>query len=277
MLNKVEVRTDQGAVLTLPLEGSLDGLYITDIEGLDPVKATIVSSSFANLDGAQYQSSRREDRNLVFKISLEPDYAYDSVRNLRKRLYNFFMPKSRVNLRFFMDGDSAVDISGRVETFVSPLFAQKPEVTISIICFDPDFYTPIPIVISQNSLDPMATSLPDYLFKYDGSVDTGVKFTLNVDKSVANMSISLRPASGLIQNLSFQAQLLAGDVLRISTIPGAKGATLTRGTTISSILYGISPYSDWLSLTPGDNYLRVLVAGSVMPYTLEYNDKFGGL
>ena len=68
MLKRVEVVTPQGAVLDLPLGDISSSLQIESIEGLDPVKATIASSSFAQLDGAQYQSSRRETRDIKLRI-----------------------------------------------------------------------------------------------------------------------------------------------------------------------------------------------------------------
>ena len=60
MLTRVEVRNDHGNLLNLSLQEILGGFIVEEIQGLDPVAATIVSSSFAQLDGEQYQSSRRE-------------------------------------------------------------------------------------------------------------------------------------------------------------------------------------------------------------------------
>src|SRR6187431_1368607 len=101
MFDKLEVRTDQGALLTLSLQEVEEGFIISDIDGLDPVKATIVSSAFAKLDGEVFQSARREKRNIILSLDLEPDYSIGSVQSLRNKLYQFFMPKSRVMLRFF--------------------------------------------------------------------------------------------------------------------------------------------------------------------------------
>ncbi len=99
MLVSLEVITRQFQSLLLPLNEVLNGFAVESIEGLEPVKATLVSSSFAQIDGAQYHSSRREPRNIKLKMGLEPDYVTDSVRDLRHRLYGFLMPKSEVTLR----------------------------------------------------------------------------------------------------------------------------------------------------------------------------------
>ncbi len=56
MLIKVEARTSSGALLILPLDDVSSGYVVEEIEGLDPVKATLVSSSFAQADGEQYHT-----------------------------------------------------------------------------------------------------------------------------------------------------------------------------------------------------------------------------
>lgn len=273
MLNKLEVRTDQGDLLTLPLQDISEGYLIQDIVGLDPVKATIVSSSFALLDGSQYQSSRRENRNIVLSLGLEPDWGSGTVQELRSRLYTFFMPKSNVNLRFFGTGAPTLNISGRVESFESSLFVKDPKVTISIICFDPDFTALTPSSIAGNT----TAGLTETLITYSGTVETGIVFTLELNRSLTDFAIYHRPPDGVVKTLEFSSPMLDTNVLTISTVSGAKGATLLVGSTESSILYGISPYSKWIELVPGDNYIRVYAVGAAIPYTIDYVDRYGGL
>src|SRR3954470_19978896 len=113
MIYKVEVRSPQGDLLTLELDDISDGLLVKEIKGLDPVKATLVSSSFAQQDGSYYQSSRRENRNIGLVLGLVPDPAVSSVRAVRNGLYRYFMSESAVSLRFFDDEDDlTVDIDG---------------------------------------------------------------------------------------------------------------------------------------------------------------------
>src|SRR5690606_20585056 len=122
MLTRVDVVTPRGEVLALPFQDISGGYVIHDIDGLDPVRATISSSSFAQLEGAQYQNAQREARNLIFKLGFEPDYATTDVRGLRSELYRFLMPKSEVLFRFYIDDVLFVEIAGRVEAFEAPLF-----------------------------------------------------------------------------------------------------------------------------------------------------------
>jgi hypothetical protein len=273
MITKVEVRTVSGALLTLELEDTSDGIVLEEILGLDPVKATLVSSSFAQMDGAQYHSSRREPRNILLKLGLEPDYITESVREVRTRLYSFFMPKSQIELRFYMLDGLIVNISGRVESFESPMFTRDPKVDISVMCFDPDFVVLDEITLTGDTID---TEI-ETLVEYEGTVETGIVLILNVDRTLTEFTVYHRPPDNVVRNLDFAAELEAGDVVTISTVVGDKYATLVRGATVSSILYGVSPQSNWHQLEQGDNYLRVYAEGAGVPYEISYTPRYGGL
>lgn len=273
MLTKVEAVTAQGETLSLPLQDVSGGYVVQDIDGLDPVKATIVSSSFAQLDGTQYQSSRRENRNIVLTLGFEPDFVTTTVAGLRSNLYRFFMPKSYVTLRFFIDDVHFVDISGRVESCGAPLFSKEPEVEVSILCFDPDFAAPDSVVLNGSTVADTTESLVEY----EGSVETGFVFKLLVDRALTGFSIDSRQAGGAFQSFEFAAILQAGDTVEISTVAGSKYARLTRAGVQSSILYGVSPASAWVNLFPGDNLLRVSAEGAPVPFNITYTAKYGGL
>lgn len=275
MLEKVEVLTEQGVLLTLPLQDISEGYSVQDIEGLDPVKATLISSTFGLMDGEQYQSSRREKRNIILTLGYEPDYETGSVQDLRKKLYSFFMPKSRVLLRFFQAGEPTAQIYGRVESFDSPKFAKEPIAVISVVCFDPDFYNPTPALITGNT----TSSTVETTHIYPGSVESGILFRLLVDRSITEFTIYHRPPDDTLRSLDFvtASPLQPGDVLSISTIPGNKYVTLTRGGVDISFLFGVSPQSDWISFFPGKNKLRIYAEGAGIPYQIEYTTKFGGL
>ncbi len=277
MLNKVDVTTNQGALLELLLGDSSDGYSVKDIDGLDPVKATLVSSSFANMDGEQYHSSRRESRNIVFKLGLEPGYATGSAKELRNNLYKFFMPKTSVKIRFHDDDLGFLDIEGRIESFDCPLFVKEPEATISLLCYDPDFYEPSPITFDG------VTTWMDIIeaeIEYEGSVETGFTFNIVVDQDLPEgLTIFHRAPDNSFSSLEFDKPLSVGDVLNISTVSGAKGATLSNDLGSNSILYGVTRQSNWINLFPGTNYIRVYVEeeGAAIPYTIQYTNKHGGL
>lgn len=275
MLEKVEVRTDRGELLTLYLEDISGGITVQDIDGLDPVKATMVSSTMAQLDGEQFQTSRREKRNIIFTLGFEPNYVTTTVDVLRKRLFAFFMPKTRVLLRFFPDGEDPVDIYGLIESFDSPKFVKDPTTTISILCFDPDFYDPTPTIMTGTTVG----NTLETTHVYPGTVDTGILFRLKVNRNLSSFTIHHRPGDGSLRTFEFSSAtpLLAGDVLTISTIPGKKHVTLRRGSVNHPYLFAVTPQSNWITLFPGTNKIRVFSEGAAVPYEIEYATKFGGL
>lgn len=273
MLTKLEVTSGQGSLLSLPLSDISSGFIVQQIDGLDPVKATLSSTAFSGLDGEQFQSSRRETRNIKITLGLDPDPLVDTVRTLRKQLYAYFLPRSVINLTFYMDDGLTVSIAGVVETFESTLFAQEPSVDISIICYDPDFYVPTSSVLAGNSTESSAVTVVDY----DGEIPTGFVFTLNVNRTLGDVTIYNTTPNEGIRSLDYTGSLVAGDVLTISTVTGGKGATLTHLGASSSVLYGISPQSSWVDLKPGSNQIRIYAAGTAIPYTISYTTKYGGL
>lgn len=275
MLDKVEVLTEQGVLLTLPLQDISQGYSVQGIDGLDPVKAILVSSSFAQMDGEIYQSARREKRNIILTLGYEPDYATGTVQDLRKKLYGFFMPKQRVLLRFFQTGEPVVQIYGRIEDFTSPKFQKEPQAVISILCFDPDFYNPTPVVLNGTT----TSSAIETTHIYPGTVETGIIFRLLVNRAITEFTLYHSPSDDTLRSLEFAtaSPLIAGDVLTISTIPGNKYARLTRGGVNTSLLFGVSPQSNWINLFQGTNKLRVYAEGAPIPYQIEYTTKYGGL
>ncbi|QEQ93888.1 minor tail protein [Streptomyces phage Kardashian] len=277
MLTTIEARSRQGNLLSLPLEDDSSGLRVAKIEGLDPVKANLVSSGFANSDGEIFQSSRRETRNIKLNIELDPNpESGDTVRDLRKRLYRFFMPESEIKLTFVLEEGLDVDIVGRIESCETDHFSQEPAVDISIICFDPDFIDPTPMVVTGMStadVDPM-------IVDYEGTVEVGVVITLGpVVEAIPDFVLYHTLPNDEVRTLEFDNIALAvGDTLTISTVFGSKGATLVHDGASSSALYGISPQSNWIALEPGENQLKLYssVAGG-SPWSVEYFNKYGGL
>lgn len=273
MITKVETRNVLGELLTLTLDDVTDGFIVEDIDGLGPVKASIASSSYAIRPGAKFQSSRREIRNILIKIILEPDYSTDTVFSLRQKLYDYFMTESMVDLKIFDSTGLIVDVSGIVESCDPAIFTKDPRVDISIICHEPDLVDPTEVEISGDT----TSSATETLITYVGNIKTGFEFILNVDRTLSDFTIYLRGPDNVVKSMDFSADLLAGDILTINTIAGSKGVTLVRSGTTSSPLYGIADESTWLELSKGSNYIRVYATGDPIPWDITYNTRYGGL
>lgn len=282
LLNALNILNNRGSTLNLPLEDSSGGFVVREIQGLDPVKATLVSSSFANMDGEQFHSSRRDPRNIKLKLGLSPDWSTSDVEALRKMLYQYFMPKSNPKFIFHMYDKYATDVSlefldleidGRIETFDGPLFVADPVVDISVMCFNPDFVDPTNVIFNGNTVSDVTQADLNYL----GTVDTGVVFNLHINRVIADFTIYHTAPDGSLDSIYISYPFLAGDLLTISSVIGAKSVLLTRAGVQTSILYALSPQSGWLTLEPGDNQIRVYTAGAAIPYDIQYTNKYGGL
>lgn len=273
MISTIEVRNPNGALLSLMFEDTNTGYIIEDVGGITPVKATIVTSSFGQSDGVQFHATHREARNIMLKLGLEPVPGLYSVGRLRQNLYDWFMTEMPVHLRFVMDDNLEIDIYGRVESCEPDVFERDPKVNISILCPQPDFFDRTTVVVSGSSTSISSVTNVNYV----GSIEAGVLFTLNVNRTLSEFSIYAELPNGDLQVLDFEKALVNGDIVRISTIQGNKFVTLTHLGVTSSILPAVSPQSSFIEFRKGTNKLRVYATGAAIPYTLEYVTKYGAL
>ena len=271
----MEVRNTAGDVLTLPFADPIAGLFIKEIEGLDPVKANIVTSSFATQDGEQYQSARRPARNMLFKLGFAPDWDEITIETIRDYLDKWFMTKQLDELRLYNTAGLVVSIVGRCESNDSPRFTTDPDATIGMYCFLPDFIG----MTNETVLGSSVNDVTESVVNYKGTTDTGFLFTMNVNRTISGFSFYIRGVDGIQYAMDFalpSGNMVDGDVLKISTVPGNKYATLTHLGVDINVLHAVSPSSPWVSLQPGANALRLLVSGSgAIPYTIQYTDKYG--
>lgn len=277
-IDKVEVTNSQGNLLTLTLEDTSNGYIVEEIDGLDPVKSTVVSSSFATMDGQQYQASSRDIRNITILLGYDPDYNTDqTVRQLRNDLYPFFMPNQQeISLKFYMTDGLTVVINGRVESFEAPLWAQEPTASISILCMNPDLVDPT--LVQMHSTFATTDTVP-HLVHVDGTMPTGLtSLSFTAGRVLDGFSIYQADPSGDLHTMQITAPIQVADVIQMCTIKGQKSLTLTRAGVTTSILWAVSPQSVWVLLQPGDNTMY-LNASSTNPtnVNVDFNNRYGGL
>lgn len=279
MLTKIEARSPSGDLLSLPLDDISGGFVVADVQGLGPIKATIVTSAIATMPGAHIQNTRREPRNILLSLELAPDYTSDTVRDLRFRLYDFFMPEASVNLRFVHEvGDSfEVEINGVVEDNQDEIFTKEPTAEISIICASPDFTVLEDVVFEGDTVD----DLTEALIAYPGTVSTGAVVTMTLVQDIEDITIFLRGPDNITRRFSVSGNMLTGDIVEINSMPGSKGVTVTRSGTPFSLLAGVGLPPFWPVLAKGNNYIRVIADGpdpfTSIPYEVSYRPKYGGL
>src|SRR5690606_20740545 len=106
-------------------------------------------------------------------FGMEPHYGGGSVQDIRRRLYNFLLPKMPITLRFTTGDGDVRAIKGMVEDFKAPMFVKEPEVDISILCFDPDFADPEEKMAFGYGQSSYGYDYPGAIVNYAGSTPTG--------------------------------------------------------------------------------------------------------
>lgn len=246
MLTQVDITNVRSETLSLTLMDASGGYAIKEIDGLDPVNATLTTSTLAQVDGAQPQNASRTTRNVTMKLGLEPDFLSTTVQSLRSNLYNYLMPKANIELGFYLDGSLFAKASGQVESFENAMFSADPEVDISIICYNPDFFAPADVELDSDTVSTTDTTT----INYAGTSDTGVIFTLSIDRDLDDLTLYNTAPDTTIQQFHLEGTgaFVSGDILTINTIPGQKSVMLTRDSITSSVLFYVDDNAVWLSL-----------------------------
>jgi hypothetical protein len=281
VLTKVEILGLRLFAPTLPLlEGGSAGsdpLQILNVEGLGPVKAAITTSPYGVFDGESYLGGNVGKRNIVMTIGLNPNWHDQSMSSLRMLLYNYFMPKLPVRLRFSSSYLPDCQIDGVIESMDPNMFSKDPQVQISIICPMPDFVAVEPTV---------ETGLTNsgILFKtmtYPGSVPAGI--ILKIEQAVGSpgedaIQLILK---GEHQPLTFVAQgkIDPTTYFEIDSIPGEKyvHSVSTMLGTITNYLNSVAVDAIWPLLYPGKNDISVVTPLVGQNWELTYFAHFGGL
>jgi Siphovirus-type tail component, C-terminal domain len=272
MLTRVEFISPQGETLSLPMMDASSGYLVRSITGLDPVKATLVSSDMAQVDGATPQAASRGTRNIVMKVGLKPNYSTQNTFALRQGLYKWFMPKQNLTANFYMDGALFATSAGVVESCENSMFSQDQEVDISLIHYDPDFYSTTLTTIDGSTVSDTTTEV----INYPGTSDCGIVFTLTVSSAISGFTLSNTRPDGTLQTYQVVGSFVDGDVVTVTSIPRQKALTLMRSSIDSSVLYFMQPGSDWISLQRGANDFRAFDSVGGNSYTVAYTTKYGG-
>jgi hypothetical protein len=174
VLTKLEVLGLRSLVPTLPLveddDAGNDPIQILGVDGLGPVKAAITTTPFGAFDGEAFVGASVGKRNITLTIGLHPDWAVQTIEELRQLLYNYFMPKLLVQLRFHSTNYPVVKIQGYVESVEPNIFVKTPTMVVSIICPSPDFVSTELTTLTGITSDGTSYSEVDYV----GSVPTGI-------------------------------------------------------------------------------------------------------
>lgn len=250
------------------------GFLVRNITGLGPPKADINSTELVTSDGALYNSSRIQTRNLVLYLDFMMKPTIEAVRLLS---YKYFPVKKFVTIK--METDSRVaEVSGYVESNEPDIFSKKEGTQISIICPDPYFYSENENIVtfsgfeslfefefSNESLDTNLITMGEIstvttnVVEYYGDAEVGLVMVLKANGPVENPMVvnlntneSIRIDSAKMIALT-GSDIVAGDEIRISTLRNNKFVVLLRNGVYTNILNTLDRDTDWFTLAKGDN------------------------
>jgi len=283
LLTRVEVVSPVGQSADLMLSDVSSGYLVEEILGLGPTKAALVSTSFPNTDGEHYYTSKRESRNLNIKVRLVPDYVSETVSTLKEKIYNVLMTNAPVTLYFHLFDQFATNIfeqnkvlrlNGIVESNEIDSFSNTPVMNAVVVCHRPNYEELDWVTHEGESVNDMTYEK----LVYPGSIDTGVVFTLKVNRSLLeDISIYKKQPGGSLVHVEFNNPMAMDDELVISSIFGDKKVVLKREGSEFLLLFALSSQSGWFNLHPGENQFRVFTLGDPVPYKIEYPIVYGGL
>lgn len=281
MLTKLEVLGLRSLVPTLPLledgDAGNDPIQVLGIDGLGPVKAAITTAPFGAFDGEAFVGASVGKRNLVLTIGLHPDWAVQTIEELRQLLYNYFMPKLFVRLRFHSTNYPVVQIDGYVESVEPNIFVKTPTMVVSIVCPSPDF-----VSTELTTFTGITNNGTDFFdVEYVGSVPTGLMLEINQSVGTPGEdSIQVNLVGEYEPQIFLARGRITPDIRwEMNSVPGSKyvrSVSLSLGT-ITNYLNDISFDAVWPTLFPGSNKLSVITPVVGQNWELSYFARFGGL
>lgn len=301
MIKSVTVTNPKGEQLTLELtRPEKSGIYIKSIDGIGPAKATINTTNFATIDGSFFSSSRIEERNIVFDLG----FLFDpTIEDVRQKCYKFFPVKKQVDLLFETD-NRVVRTSGYVESSEPNIFSEMEDMSVSIVCPDPNFYEVQTVETAYIGWHPKfefpfsseAQNPPNLVFgeyennttaivNYKGDVSSGMVMTLRALDEIGDISILRNDTNESFLIDTKKIKKLTGlpfsknDEIIISTNNGNKHITLIRHGVQTNIISCINKESSWFQLDYGENEFLFDAVKNVdkLIITFSYKNAYGGI
>lgn len=266
---EAKIENSSGNVLTLT--GNESVYQVIDITGLNPPAAQINTTTIVGLDGAVFNSSKLQTRNLVLTIKIN-----GNVEQNRLLLYNYFKTKDWCKF-YYSNSSLNVSIEGYVENVECDLFTNNELAQISILCpypyfrslneiltdssnSLPQFVFPFSINIGEPVIISTLDSETDGISVYNGSEsETGTVVQIDVLQAASSIEIK-NTSTG--DDFEINYSFLADDLIIINTNKGQKSITLIRAGVISNIFSALQPGSVFFQLSPGVNNFDFLVSGS---------------
>lgn len=261
---KCRIENTKKDILTLTQNES--NFQVLSVQGLNPPSAQINTSKNAGSDGASFNSSSLNVRNIVITIKLR-----GNIEKNRIKLYSFF--RSKEWCKFYYSNNSRnVYIEGYVENVECDLFTNKEIMQISILCPNPYFKN------AEMIIDDISKTLAEFEFPF--AIDeSGVEISSINNSKITNIINKSESESGLIIEIDIfnsinkiqlndiitgdlfilNYEFVENDKVIIDTNKGNKSIKLIRNGKNINLFAAMSNNSTFFQLNIGDNFFSYLV------------------
>lgn len=276
----LKVENNNGHILRLTQNE--EEYQVIGIDGLNPPISQINTSVISGVDGASFNSSKLQTRNIVITVKINGD-----IEKNRIRLYKYFRNKQYCKI-YFQNDTRNVYIEGYVEALEVSQFTNDERAQISIICPNPYFKDMETIV--QN----ISKIVKRFTFPFSINEDEPIPFSELELEKVTNVINDSESETGLIINAKFigrvnkleirnvdngqsfviNYQFIKDDKLVVNCNKGSKSIILTR----EAVEYNLIPYmqkgSVFFQLGIGDNNFSFLADEGIDDMLVDINFKY---
>lgn len=211
-----------------------------------------------NQYGVDLYSMSLNDRDITLKIGLNPSYSSTGQKeDLRDDLYRIIYSSHVPKLWFDLyNGSTFIStINGVVTKMEAALFTSKPEVEITLKCYEPLFKASTSTTISSGSFSAGFLTC-NYA---QGTAPAGFTASFSVASAINHFGLFPSDSSWEFKVVN---SFLVGDIITFSSNSSSKDIYLTRGSsTIVKLANRLTSYSIWPILFPGSNSFEVRTSG----------------
>lgn len=278
MIKGLAVRNARGETYDFPLEGvSANGIIVTEIDGIGPVKAEVSMEGVYNVDGGLFTGVKTGARNIVASFALPESNPQDR----RRVLYRAFPVKEKVLVNVLTVARTYT-IDAYVESVAPSIFTPIQTVQVSLICPFPYFRqveayssggTDFTAVTSKFTF-PISTP-PDKIFgdttrssimtvDYLGDAPVGALFRFALKDNPGTVSIINHKVGGEWKmDFNIYKRIMnytpgVGDTLEVDARDENLYAVVWRNNGQRVLVTGMVEFgSVWPKLYPGENRLEV--------------------
>jgi hypothetical protein len=260
-----KIENSSGQILTLTQNES--DFQVISITGLNPPPAQINTTGIAGLDGAKFNSSKLNTRNVVITLKLN-----GNVEENRLILYQLFRTKESCTF-YYSNTSLDVSIGGYVETVECDLFSNSETMQISIICPYP-YFKSIDEIIAD-----ISNEVAGFSFPFSINIGSPIPFSIYISNRITQVINNSESETGVIieidilnpvnkiqikntnsgDSLVLQYGFLKGDVVTINTNKGSKSIKLLRNGVTTNIFSSLQQGSVFFQLAVGVNPFGYLV------------------